>query len=47
MKYNFKKTKKQAEQKKRSPWYIYQPGKWSYFLFLVPLVLLILICVST
>lgn len=46
MKYSFKKVKKQAERKKSTSWYIYQPGKWSYFLFLVPLVLLVLICVS-
>lgn len=38
MKYNFKKAKKQAERKKRSPWYIFKRGKYEYFLFLIPLI---------
>lgn len=47
MKYSFRKVKKQAERKESTPWYIYQPGKWSYLLFLIPLTLFILILIST
>lgn len=38
MRYNFKKAKKKAERKKRSPWYIFKKGEWECFFLLIPLI---------